>query len=199
MALPAHTMIEKSTDRKIARPLRVLVPLIQEDLKHGKEAAARAGLPHYRAAGEKLLEARPQHSTYDAFVSWTKRNFNIGKDTAAQYMKYAAASLANNSSALESTSLSEFIRKTSNPDYNRPSSWHEPVRQIVNRVDTETLNLKRDELERAEERAAQRKLALQLIDIGFKVLARKLHPDKGGSKIAMTRLNTVRDRLRQNA
>jgi hypothetical protein len=35
-------------------------------------------------------------------------------------------------------------------------------------------------------------LALQLIDIGYKVLSVKLHPDKGGSHDAMRRLNKVR-------
>jgi hypothetical protein len=55
-------------------------------------------------------------------------------------------------------------------------------------------------LNRVEEREAQRKLGLQLIEIGYKALASKLHPDKvGGSRDAMTRLNTVRDRLKQSA
>ena len=44
----------------VARPLRILVPLIKDDLKEGDAAAERAGLPHYRAAGEKMLEAKPQ-------------------------------------------------------------------------------------------------------------------------------------------
>jgi hypothetical protein len=43
------------------------------------------------------------------------------------------------------------------------------------------------------------KLAMQLIDIGYKALATKLHPDKGGSGDAMSRLNEVRDRLKQRA
>ena len=47
MAKPAAT-------RAVARPLRVLVPLVKEDL----ESAATAGLPFYIAAGEKLLEAK---------------------------------------------------------------------------------------------------------------------------------------------
>ena len=81
----------------------------------------------------------------------------------------------------------------------RPPDWHEPVKQIVDRVDTDTLNLKRDELKRNEERDAQRTLALQLIDIGYKVLARKLHPDRrDGSKEAMVRLNAVRARLKHS-
>jgi hypothetical protein len=41
-----------------------------------------------------------------------------------------------------------------------------------------------------------RDLALELIDIGFKALATRLHPDRGGSKDAMRRLNRVRDELK---
>jgi hypothetical protein len=49
-----------------------------------------------------------------------------------------------------------------------------------------------------EGRDLEAKLGLRLIDIGFKSLARDLHPDKGGSREAMTRLNKVRERLRAN-
>jgi hypothetical protein len=56
-----------------------------------------------------------------------------------------------------------------------------------------------EELSRQEERDAERKLALLVIDTGFKALASKLHPDKGGSRDAMARLNRVRDRLKQHA
>jgi hypothetical protein len=39
-----------------------------------------------------------------------------------------------------------------------------------------------------------------MIDIGYKILSAKLHPDKaGGSHEAMTRLNAVRMRLKQAA
>jgi hypothetical protein len=42
---------------------------------------------------------------------------------------------------------------------------------------------------------AQRALARRLIDIGYKALAKELHPDKGGSSEAMSRLGDVRRRL----
>jgi hypothetical protein len=44
---------------------------------------------------------------------------------------------------------------------------------------------------------AQKALGRRLIDIGYKALASKLHPDKGGSPEGMSRLNTVRDQLRR--
>jgi hypothetical protein len=194
-------------ETRIARPLAVLVPLIKEDIEHGKEAAERAGMPYYQAAGEKLMEARSQFDTYDAFIDWVRRNFGVGKDTAALYMKYAKEIAANNSSAIESRTLGDFVRKTATTEsaktYNtfasRTPVWKNDVREVVSRVDTETLNLKREDLKRQEERDAQKELALQLIDIGYKVLARELHPDKGGSREAMVRLNAVRDRLKQSA
>ena len=47
--------------------------------------------------------------------------------------------------------------------------------------------LRQARLERAQEYELKLKLATQLIDIGYKALASKLHPDKGGSPEAMTR------------
>lgn len=185
-----------ASETQIARPLNVLIPLIQQDLQSGRDAAASAALPWYRAAGEKLLEAQSQLA-HGEFQDWITRHCHVKYAQARHYML-----LAKSKSSLQSTfaSLSDFIRQTSDPNYNkphtvRPPAWHEPVKEIVGRVDTETLNLKRDELKRAEERDAQRALARQLIDIGYKVLARTLHPDKGGSREAMARLNAVRARL----
>lgn len=190
------TSVAVKGEARIARPLRVLVPLIKEDLAAGKAAAERAGMPHYQAAGEKLLEAKEQMK-HGEFMPWVKLHFPITIQHARTYM--ALARHAQKESSLSFSNLSEFVRETSQPSYNRPPAWHEPVKEIITRVDTETLNLKRDELKRAEERDAQRQLALRLIDIGYKVLARILHPDKGGSREAMARLNAVRDRLKQNA
>ena len=39
-------------------------------------------------------------------------------------------------------------------------------------------------------------LARELIDIGYKALAKELHPDRGGSVESMAMLNRVRDRMR---
>ena len=42
------------------------------------------------------------------------------------------------------------------------------------------------------------KLALELIDAGYRALATKHHPDRGGSSDAMAQLNQWRDRLKQD-
>jgi hypothetical protein len=182
-----------TTASKIARPLKILVPLIQEDLKNASEASERAAKPYHRAAGEKLLEAKSQLS-HGEFRPWCRRNFKVGDRQISYYMQ-----LAKQNGSTEPFSTVSEMRRATEPSYGpRPQyqPWHGPVNKIVNRVDTETLNLRREELKRADEREAQRVLALQLIDIGYKVLARKLHPDRGGSRDAMARLNAVRDRLK---
>jgi hypothetical protein len=52
------------------------------------------------------------------------------------------------------------------------------------------------EREQRREQKLEHRLALELIDSGYKLLATRLHPDKGGSLEAMTRLNAVRDKLK---
>lgn len=70
-----------------------------------------------------------------------------------------------------------------------------PVREVyVYPLNVERMRQEAQAKER--EQQLQRALGLQLINIGYKVLATKLHPDKGGSREAMTRLNKVRDMLR---
>ena len=191
------TALAHAEDQRLARPLKVLVPLIKDDLQHGKEAAERAGLPYYQAAGEKMLEAKEQLK-HGEFTDWVKRNFNLSMTSAQNYMNLARAMSEQKPRALGFSNLQQFVEPEPRSRISAPA-WHEPVKQIVSEIDTETLNLKREELKRQEERDAQKALALQLIDIGYKVLARELHPDKGGSREAMARLNAVRDRLKQSA
>jgi hypothetical protein len=52
---------------------------------------------------------------------------------------------------------------------------------------------------RDEEIKLHRELALKLIDLGYRAMATRLHPDQGGSRDAMSRLNTVRDELKEFA
>ena len=191
------TALAQTTDQRIARPLKVLVPLIKDDLAHGRDAAERAGLPYYRAAGEKMIEAKEQLK-HGEFTDWVKRNFNISERTARDYMSLARAMQNQNGRALPFSNITTFVEPEPRSRITAPS-WHEPVKDVISNLDTETLNLKREDLKRQEARDIQRTLGLQLIDIGYKVLARELHPDKGGSRDAMAHLNIERDRLKQNA
>lgn len=194
-----ETAVVEKKDTPLVRPLHVLVPLIKKDLDEGREASERAGMPYYQAAGEKLIEAKPQ--CQGGFEAWASRNFKITSRQAREYMNLARTTAGRqNGSGLPFTSLRDCIEQTrNNPNYGKSAAWHQPVREVINKVDTDTLNLRKAEMSRIEDRDAQRKLALQLIDIGYKALATKLHPDKGGSRDAMARLNQVRDRLKQHA
>jgi hypothetical protein len=50
-----------------------------------------------------------------------------------------------------------------------------------------------------QERAAERKVAHELISIGYRVLAKELHPDTPhGDRDAMIRLNRVCDKLKHS-
>jgi hypothetical protein len=190
-------MVNEVEDKQLARPPHVLVPLIKKDLGDAREASERAGMPYYRAAGDKMLEAKPQMK-HTEFEAWIKRHFGISYQQASRYMKLVTIETSSTA-----RSLNAFLRESGDPGYvpnkPRPQPWHEPVKETLEKVDVERLNRGKAEMKRAEEREAERRLALQLIDIGYKALATKLHPDKGGSRDAMTRLNRVRDRLRQSA
>lgn len=183
------------TEGKVARPLNVLIPLIKEDLKYAEEA----GLPYKQAAGAKLREAKNQLS-YGEWGSWLKRHFTLSQETARQYMNFAKATEGEDSRNLGFSSMNDFHRQTGSPAYRSVTSkqdWHEPVRANIDRARREAERIREENLTRQQERDAERQLALRLIDIGYKILAKELHPDKGGSRDAMQRLSRVRDRLKQ--
>jgi hypothetical protein len=62
--------------------------------------------------------------------------------------------------------------------------------------DLETDLYAQEQQTRVDEVRLHREIALELIDVGFKALATRLHPDRGGSKEAMARLNRVRKELK---
>jgi hypothetical protein len=198
-------LVEMAESAEVARPLKVLIPLIKEDLANGKQAAEQAGMPYYQAAGQKMLEAKPQVS--GGFEDWVERNFRIKPRQAQYYMALAKATSATlgeqKRTAAQFSSLDDFKRRHLNED--RPSSgrvnrpWREGVDKTAEQARQDLKRLKEDTLTRQQERKAERTLALRLIDIGYKVLAKELHPDKGGSKDAMSRLSRVRDRLKNHA
>jgi hypothetical protein len=187
-------------EKRVARPLDVLANLIRKDLEQGKEAAQKAGAPYYKAAGEKLHEAKASgNMSISQLTEWTKRNFDIGRAQALLYMSYADAT-SHLSARDEHPSLNKFRQE--HHGYKQtvhPSPWREEVKSNIERARAEAKRIQDENLTRQQERDAERKMALRLIDIGFKVLAKELHPDKGGSRDAMSRLSRVRDRLKTHA
>lgn len=175
------------TRTQIARPLAVLVPLIKGELVEGN----RAGLEHYRRAGEMLLEARDggQVAAFK-FSRWLSKNFNLSRSTAYYYMDLANK-IREDPKVVQRAGQQASLRSLTGQ---KPANVHwRPVINATKQIDVdpfvETRQARDDEVQ------LHRDLALELIDIGYKALATRLHPDRGGSRDAMRRLNRVREEL----
>jgi hypothetical protein len=169
---------------QIARPLPVLVPLIQEEIAEGNSA----GLEHYRQAGELLLEAREQVADFK-WTKWLKENFALSSRTAYDYMDLAER-IQQNPDLLKTSSKSLFGIVHPKEQEKRKQ------RRAAFKLHTSVDLFDAARQARTEETRLLRLLALELIDIGFKALATRLHPDHGGSDQAMRRLNKVRRELK---
>ena len=178
------------TKAHVARPIKTLTPLIQHELT----AADAAGLEHYRRAGALLLEAREQVAPFK-WGKWLTKNFALSKHTAWRYMTLAERA-ADDKRVMRQPTLAAAIGETKSEASTRTGAFR-PIREFTARVDVDTLAQTRQV--RADEVRLHRELAIELVDIGFKALATRLHPDRGGSKDAMRRLNRVRDELKSVA
>ncbi|HEY6380748.1 MAG TPA: hypothetical protein VIY07_02980, partial [Pseudolabrys sp.] len=65
--MPSANLARATKTTTVARPLKVLVPLIQADLERGD----RAGMEYYADAGDKLIEAKSQvaHGYWGTWLS----------------------------------------------------------------------------------------------------------------------------------
>lgn len=174
--------------KAMLRPLKVLVSLIKEDITNGDAAAQRAGMPYYRAAGEKLLEAKAQVPRGE-WMNWLSQNFELHYNQANVYMNLASKFTAR--SELPRT-ISEF--ETPHREPGHKPQWHAPVKNIFEGISHEQFIAQIDN--KMNEKKLRKQMALELIDAGFKMLALKLHPDKGGSDEAMRRLTEVYQELK---
>ena len=112
------------TKRQIARPLKVLVPLIKDELTAGDSA----GLEHYRRAGEMLNEARDQLSG-GSWTKWLSENFELSRITAYRYMKLAERADGAGGRIAGDTTLHAAIGERHTPHM---GAWG-PIRDAANR------------------------------------------------------------------
>jgi hypothetical protein len=189
--MPAPVSVVHTKGHNIARSLKVLIPLIQGELQEGNTA----GREHYRRAGEMLLEAKEQVA-YGGWGKWLKKNFDLSHSTARVYMRLAEAHKHFDSGAIKvaPTSLREVTGQTERAREDRQSKQQQQFRRAMSDVAREDFTQERQD--RKDEVDLHRELATELIDLGYRALATKLHPDRGGSKDAMARLNRVRDELK---
>jgi hypothetical protein len=179
---------------RLSRSLKTLVPLIKEDLR----LATQAGLEYYRRAGDKLRECRKQVAPH-RWQAWLTKNFELSRTTAWRYMRLSEKVEDGSVHHGEQGGLRELTEQSVSRERSQRDATRE-YRHAIRDADVKDMFIPPRDNTREEETQAHRKLALELIDIGYKALATRLHPDHaGGSRIAMRRLNRVRDELKSVA
>lgn len=187
-----------SEDRALARPLKVLTPLLDELIKEYHEAVENVALETRRAAGAILNEAKVHHRTVRDWDTYVRRR-GLSPSTADRWMALDTVAsqrspgpgrqLFKKGETLEGVTGESRTPRIAEPIY------YQPVQKVLNSVNTEALAGEVESVRK--ERELVRDLGMQLIKIGFRVLAAKLHPDKGGSSEAMARLNKVKSILEE--
>jgi len=191
--MPA-TAVAKRERVTVSRPLKVLIPLIKADIERGD----RAGMEHYADAGDKLIEAKEQVA-FGYWGAWLSKNFALTDRTASRYMRLARLRADKPQNGHGVTEMPNSLREmdgttTRAREQRRAES---DFKTVLRELETDLYA--QEKQTRADEVQLHRDIALELIDVGFKALATRLHPDRGGSKDAMSRLNRVRDELKSVA
>lgn len=184
--------LARETTKQIARPLKVLIPMIQSELQQGNSA----GHEHYRRAGEMLIEAKEQVG-YGGWGRWLTKNFDLSQQTASRYMQWARIQNTPGGREVSHDSMRQMRGDTARDREDRASKQQQAFRRVLRDVARDDFVQERQT--RDDEIKLHRELAEELVDIGYRALATRLHPDRGGSKDAMARLNRVRDDLKQIA
>jgi len=182
--------VAKRERATISRPLKVLIPLIQTDIERGD----RAGMEYYADAGAKLIEAKSQVA-YGYWGTWVSKNFGRTQQQAGTYMRLARLrdEQKNEGGAFNLPNSLRDMTGHTQRDRKRKKRDRE-FKSVLRELETDLYA--QEQQTRDEEIRLHRALALELIDVGFKALATRLHPDRGGPKDAMLRLNRVRDELK---
>jgi hypothetical protein len=200
-----NTAIAKRSETQLARPLPVMVRLIKADIHDGDVAAKEASMPYYMAAGEKLREVRDgiKKDRYKQikgnFRSWAVRTFQRSDSQITIYMKLAKQK-KEKMTAGQHFHMPTTLREVDRPD--RMTATVDINKRLVDDIKRAHPQIaQRVEQKQEEQEQLELDVALELISIGYRALAAKLHPDRnnGGSHDAMRTLNMIRDALRRFA
>src|SRR4030095_8239392 len=196
-----NTTLDRTTKKRLARPLKILVPIIKQDLIEMKVAAEEASVPYQIKIGGELIEAKadPKLAVKAVFDDWVWKTFRIKPSTAWYWINSARRHDRGEIEFESGHTASKTVYGDDREAHHRPK-WNTPVKGLIDRARTAAHQFATRRLTQAKERDAERRLALRLIDIGYKILSVELHPDRsGGSHEAMQRLNAVRARLKDAA
>ena len=179
--------------------LPVYVRMIKAHIRDGDEAAKEASMPYYIEAGEKLLQVKESGKVRSELVPWMTKTFQRSATQLNVWMKVAK------SQRIAKKQGDRFFPPRTLEGFTRPDRLRTTVdikKEIVDDIKrahpemVERVKQRREEQERLE-----LDVALELINIGYRALATKLHPDRnnGGSHDAMRTLNMIRDSLKRFA
>jgi hypothetical protein len=182
-------------DKRVGESLRAIVPRVRVNLKKMEKIAELATTNIRREIGRDLISARTLCGKAKvSFTNWLDNNFSMHQSTAMRYI-----SLAGSPRSREYTSITEHLRDK-NPNYALP-------RQSVTDFENEAAGKKilsgistgifvERTLSESKEKGLKKRMALELVDAGYRALSIKAHADKGGSDEAMRRLTEVRATLK---
>jgi len=202
-------MLNAVTSRPVAGELvdvEALGAYAKQQLDLGDEAAEEAAEPYRFRAIEALDKARPSVRAkgqetveeYEARVTkrapQTIRTWRLARNNKLRLLE--DANNARNSARARADIPTTLAGLTGRSEAGRSAmrrEWTPDVDKQAKHAFREQINKTIET--RAQEAAAESALAKRLIDIGYKVLAKELHPDAGGNREAMTRLSEVKRRL----
>jgi hypothetical protein len=168
--------------------------MIQSELQQGNAA----GQEHYRRAGEMLNEAKDQ-VPYGGWNKWLSKNFDLSRQTAGVYMRWAREDLTSDASQPRYTSLRDMTGNRERDREQRQSPQNKRFKDVLRDVMQDRNAFVQERQRQADEIAAHREMAEKYCNAGYHALAAKLHPDRGGSKNAMVMLNRIHNDLKQYA
>jgi hypothetical protein len=140
--------------------------------------AFHQAIEQVNGAIDKVIEAAKTAGLSDRYIDNVLRT----KLRSRQYAEKVAP---------KTSPLDDFIRKYGSV---RPQDPDELKRRQL-----EAEQWRQAEQKRLEDIDAERKLRLEMVKAGYKAMAMKHHPDRGGPKDEMARLNRARDHLKVRA
>ena len=205
--------LEKTSEKHLARPLTELIKLIKTDLQQmrgiedeefEKESEVHESFEKKKqrwriSIGEHLIEAKshPQMKHGD-FTPWVRRNFpTLHQSQVKEYMGMVKLQKASGEAISGPQHYRRLTQKSYRTNRTGTAKWRAEVQARLDAFQAQKFNLETEQTNREQERKLVGDLALEIISIGYKVLATKMHPDKGGSHEAMQRLNAARDLLKE--
>jgi hypothetical protein len=176
------------TDKRVARPLSVIAGLIKKERQHADEDSK----DHWKQIALLLVEAFVHfNGNWKEFEKWFDgEQFDFGFRSARDKLR----ALNNVEKVAAAKSIPFWKARKPDHTYTEPE---DEVREKVRKSVEFSRRIMAEAAVKRDESDAIRKLALQIVDVGFKLLSTKFHPDRrGGSADAMRRLNAARALLK---